>query len=76
MLYIVCKAKNEIAMNEQEPKFNSENWEILEKVKCRKNATIKTYHSIFGSIYEKYNKEFIDNYRIWNFKESEIKGLV
>ena len=75
MLYIICKAKNEIAMNEQKPEFNPKNWEVLETVKCRKNASLKTYHLIFSPINEKYRKEFIENYRLWNFKENEIKNL-
>lgn len=73
MVYTICKAKNEIARYEHNPKFNPENWEVLETVKCRKNASLKTYHSVFYPIYEKYRKEFIENYRLWNFKENEIK---
>lgn len=72
MLYVICKARNKIAMNEHNPKFNPENWEILETARCRKNASLKTYDSVFIPIYEKYRKKFIKNYRLWNFKANEI----
>lgn len=76
MLYVICKAKNEISNNEENPKFNSENWEVLETVKCRKNATMKMYNSIFSPIYQRLSKELGNNsqnfIRIWNFKEEEI----
>lgn len=74
MLYFVCKAKNEFAMNEHEPKFNFENWEIIETANCRKNATVKTWESVFYPIYQKLSALYTpEKYRLWNFKASEIK---
>jgi hypothetical protein len=73
MVYIVCKAKNEIALNEEAPKYNPNNWEILESAKCRSNATTKTWESVFYPIYQKLGKKYAGkNYRLWNFKEEEI----
>ena len=73
MLYIVCKAKNSIALNEQKPKYNPNNWEIIESVKCRKNATTKTWESAFYPVYQKLRKRYAgENYRLWNFKQDEI----
>jgi hypothetical protein len=77
MLYIVCKAKNEIALNEQNPKFDPENWEILESVKCRSNATTKTWEHAFYPIYQKFGKKYAGkHYRLWNFKKDEIEKFV
>jgi hypothetical protein len=73
MLYVVCKAKNEIALNEQNPKYDPQNWEVLETAKCRSNATIKTWESVFCPIYQKLSERFAgEHYRLWNFKDSEI----
>jgi len=80
MLYVICKAKNKIASNERTPKYNPENWEIIETVKCRKNATMKTYDSIFVPVYQRlipnghgYNSEQ-EHIRLWNFKEEDINA--
>jgi hypothetical protein len=72
MLYIICKAKNEVAMNEHNPVFNTENWEVLETVQCRKNASMKTYNSIFSPIYQRLTRDKHECIRLWNFKEEEI----
>ena len=73
MLYTICKAKNEIALNEQTPKFDPKNWEIIESAKCRSNATTKTWESVFCPIYQKLGERFAgERYRLWYFKENEM----
>jgi len=73
MLYTICKAKNKIASNEQNPIFNPQNWEVLESVKCRSNATTKTWESVFYPIYQKLGERYAgERYRLWNFKENEM----
>lgn len=75
MLYFICKAKNKIAMNEQEPKFNSENWEIIETANCRKNATQKTWELVFYPIYQRLRELYgSEQYRLWNFKMTDVQS--
>jgi hypothetical protein len=73
MIYMVCVAKNEIAMNEKEPVFNSDNWEFVESFKCRSNASPKTFDSayqpVFKRIKEKHENE---DFRLWYFKQYEV----
>jgi hypothetical protein len=71
MIYTICKAKNKIASNEEAPIFNYENWEIIRVVKCRKNATKKTWDSIFSPIYQELVEKFKDEgygVRFWHFE--------
>lgn len=79
MLYVICKSKNKIAGNEEIPKFNNENWEILETVKCRKNASRKVYDLIFCPVYQRLAKNEVEQgqrlYRLWNFKEEEVFNI-
>ena len=73
MIYVICKAKNEIASNEQIVKYNPENWEIIETVKCRKNASYDARNNIFSPIYQRLSKEQPTHIRLWDFTEEEIK---
>lgn len=75
MLYVVCKAKNDTARNEAQPIYNPENWEIIKFVKCRKNASYKTFNSIFSPLYQQLSKESEgkpQRLRWWHFKDSEV----
>ena len=75
MLYVMCKAKNEISQNEENPIFNSENQEILEYVKCRKNATLTSFNKVFSPIYQRLSEEHKKEnkyVRFWHFRSDEI----
>jgi len=75
MLYAVCKAKNKDAQNEEFPKYSSDNWEVKTLVRCRKNASLKTFEKAFLPVFQKITQEEQEEgqkIRLWRFEASEI----
>ena len=73
MNYLICIAKNDQARNEQNPKYDPDNWQIMKLVKCRVNASDKTIREKFiphfKAITDRYGRI---NTRLWYFTEQEI----
>ena len=76
MVYTMCKAKTDKAMNDHAPTFDPEHWEVIEDVICRKNASRKAWELAFQPVYEKLGERYRCDgyrYRLWNFEKATIQ---